>query len=203
MLAAAAAVVATVLAALGLVPQVVKLVRTRVPDGVSVTWTVFGMVTNATWAIYLVAQALWLAVPSVVMVTVGYAATFVMLRRLGLPAAPGIRMGALWTATLTATGVVGGWTLLGTVLGFSYAVQVAPGLWVAYRTYRPAGIAPATWALALVEGVLWGYYGWWHADVPIMLFAVTASVASIAMLARFGATRRRLPGEELTAPATA
>jgi hypothetical protein len=36
-----------------------------------------------------------------------------------------------------------------------------------------------------------------------MIFAVVATVASIAMLARYGATRHRLPGEELTAPATA
>ena len=180
-----------ILAVVGLLPQVAKLVRTRVPDGVSITWASFGVVTNTTWAAYLASQQLWLALPSVVLVSVAYVATFLVLARLGAPSGRAVGLGIAWTAVLAATGLAAGWTALGAVLGFSYIVQVAPGLWVAFRTPHPDGISPATWTIAMVEGALWGYYGWWHGDLPVMLFAVIASSASVAMLARYAVTRRR------------
>jgi uncharacterized protein with PQ loop repeat len=190
-----AVLAATVLATVGLLPQVAKLIRTRVPDGVSITWAGFGVVTNTAWAVYLISQELWLAVPSVVMVVAGYAATFLVLARLGTPWNRAVALGAGWAVVLVGTGLATGWAGLGTLLGFSYIVQVAPGLWVAYRTPQPKGISPATWTIALVEGLLWGYYGWWHGDVPLMIFAVVATAASTAMLARYAFTRRRLPVE--------
>ncbi len=203
MFANIAIIAATLLAASALVPQVVKLLRTGTPDGVSATWAAFGVVTNVAWAVYLISQALWLTLPAVVMVVTGYWVTFDVLRRLGAGIGSSIPLGAGWAITLAAIGALGGWTVLGTVLGFSYGVQVAPGVWTAYRTYRPIGISPGTWWIVLVEGLLWGYYGWYHGDAPLMIFAVVAAVASIAMLARYGATRRRLPDDELTAPAVA
>ncbi len=201
MFASVAVIGATILAAVGLVPQVLKLIRTRIPDGVSPTWAGFGVVTNVAWAAYLTSQALWLALPSVAMIVAGYGATFVLLRRLRADSGAAIPLAIGWAATLTAIAWGAGWAALGTVLGFSYAVQVSPGVWAAYRTHRPAGIAPATWAIALIEGLLWGYYGWWHRDVPLMIFAVIATVASTVMLARYGTTRHRLPAEELAAQA--
>ena len=203
MLANVAIIAATVLAASALIPQIAKLIRTQQPDGVSPTWAAFGVVTNTTWAVYLTSQALWLALPAVVMVVTGYAATLVLLHRLRAGTRTSIPLGVGWALTLTTIGAIGGWTVLGTVLGFSYGVQVSPGIWTAYRTYRPDGISPATWWILLIEALLWGYYGWWHADTPLMIFAVVAALASVAMLARYGATRRRLPQEELTAPVTA
>ena len=199
MLASVAVVSATVLAAVGLVPQVAKLIRTRIPDGVSVTWAAFGVVTNLAWTVYLTSQRLWLALPSVVLIVAAYLATVAILWRLGAPRRFTTILSAIWAGTLTLVGITLGWPGLGIVLGFSYAVQVAPGIWVAYRTARPDGIAPATWVIGFVEGMLWGYYGWWHADLPLMLFAVVAGVASIAMLARYATTRTRLP--ELAADA--
>jgi uncharacterized protein with PQ loop repeat len=203
MLANLAIIAATVLAATALIPQVVKLLRTRTPDGVSATWAAFGVVTNLAWAVYLTSQALWLTLPAVVMVVTGYGVTFALLRRLGSGTGAPIGLGVGWAVTLASIGAIGGWSVLGTVLGFSYGVQVAPGVWTAYRAYRPVGISPGTWWIVLVEGLLWGYYGWWHGDAPLMIFAVVGTLASIAMLTRYGATRRRLSGEELTVPVMA
>ena len=191
MLATTAVIAATLLASVGLLPQVMKLIRTRLPDGVSPSWAALGVVTNIGWAAYLIAQTLWLAIPSVVVIVAGYAATFVLLRGLGAHDGRSIPLAAGWSAFLLSTAVLFGWGGLGTVLGFSYAVQVAPGIWVAFRTVRPDGISPGTWTIGLTEGLLWGYYGWWHADAPLMIFAVIATVASLTMLARYGATRRR------------
>lgn len=195
MLATIAVLAATALASIGLLPQVMKLIRTRLPDGVSPTWAALGVVTNIAWAAYLTSQALWLALPSVVIIVAGYGATYALLRGLGAQDRRSVPLSASWAVFLIAAALFFGWNGLGTILGFSYAVQVAPGLWVAYRTPRPDGIAPATWVIGFAEGALWGYYGWWHGDGPLVIFAAIATVASISMLARYAVTRRRTGAE--------
>jgi uncharacterized protein with PQ loop repeat len=191
LLASSAAIAGTVLAVLALVPQMLKLYRTGLVEGVSPTWAAFGFVTNVAWTAYLAQEGLWLTVPATALVTVAYAMTFVLLVRAGVKTSTAITAGAIWATTLIAVAVAGGWSALGIVLGLSHAVQAAPSVWTAYRTPAPRGIAPGTWAIGLVEGLLWGYYGWFYADVPLMLFAVVATIASVAMLARYATTRHR------------
>jgi len=189
LLASTAAIAGTVLAVLALVPQILKLYRTGLVDGVSPTWAAFGLVTNVAWTAYLAQEGLWLTVPATVLVSVAYAMTFTLLVRAGVGISTPVIAAAVWGAALLVVAAVGGWSALGIVLGLSHAVQAAPSIWTAYRSPTPRGIAPGTWAIALAEGLLWGYYGWWYADVPLVLFAVVASAASVAMLARYGATR--------------
>ncbi len=191
LLASSAAIAGTVLAVLALVPQMLKLYRTGLVDGVSPTWAAFGFVTNLAWTVYLAQEGLWLTVPATALVTVAYAMTFVLLIRAGVKTSTALTAGTIWAATLAAVAVGGGWSALGIVLGLSHAVQVAPSVWTAYRARTPRGIAPETWAIGLVEGLLWGYYGWFYADVPLMLFAVLATIASMMMLARYTMTRNR------------
>lgn len=57
-LATFALVVATVLAAVSLLPQILKLVRTGDPRGVSATWPAISLVTNAAWSVYLIQAGL-------------------------------------------------------------------------------------------------------------------------------------------------
>src|SRR5690606_41299968 len=64
-------------------------------------------------------------------------------------------------------------------------------IFTAYRTSRPTGIAPATWWIAGGEGALWGYYGWFHGDAPIMIFAVTYVTTSALMLIRYYTVARQ------------
>ena len=89
---------------------------------------------------------------------------------------------------------------LGLVLGLSYVVSVTPGVYGAYRTADPAGIAPGTWLIVLAAGPLWGFYGWFYADTPVMIYAVTATTAASLILIRYATTR---PGSRITSPATA
>ena len=76
-------------------------------------------------------------------------------------------------------------------LGLAFGVMMFPSLWVAYRTPNPSGIAPGTWWVGIAEALLWGFYGWHHADAGVITFAITALVGSAAMLARYRATRNR------------
>ncbi len=78
------------------------------------------------------------------------------------------------------------------VLGLSFGLQLAPSLWTAYTTADPSGISSGTWWLGATEGVLWGYYGLYHADAGIITFSVVAAVGSVAMLSRVYATRPRV-----------
>lgn len=197
-LATLAVVGATVLAGLSLIPQIVKLVRSRDPAGVSATWPSIGLVTNGAWCAYLLHEGLWPASISTMLMVVFYTVVLWALRRAGTDIGTSLVRGAVWTAILAAITVMGGWFTLGTVLGFSQFLQVAPALITAYRTDLPSGIAPATWWIAGTEGVLWGYYGWFHGDVPIMIFAATYVTTAGLMLLRYYTVVRTAPVPERT-----
>jgi uncharacterized protein with PQ loop repeat len=189
-------IAATLLAAVFLVPQVMKLLRTGDTAGVSSTWPALGAVVNVAWFAYLSAQRLWLAVPSTVLMVAFYGTILRLLLRSGRPPIGPLRRGGTAALVLAATGAVAGWEGLGVVLGLSYGVQMAPSIWTAYRTAAPSGISPGTWWIGSVEAGLWGYYGWWHQDLAIAMFAITAALASGLMLARYYATRHRFSPAE-------
>ena len=189
LLANGAVVVATAASLVWLVPQIVKLIRTRDSTGVSSTWPAFGLLSNLGWIVYLIHEALWAAVVAPVGAFGGYAVILWALAGTGRPLGPSLGRGLGFGVALTAVGVWGGWTALGVALGLSFGVMLAPSLWVAYRTADPAGIAPGTWWFGLGEAALWGFYGWHHADPGIVTYAVVAAAGSVAMLARYAATR--------------
>lgn len=190
-LAVVALVAATVLAAVSLIPQILKLVRTRDPSGVSATWPAIGLVTNAGWSAYLIQEGLWPASISTFLVIAFYAVVMWALRRAGSTLGQSVIRGVIWAAALIAVTLTAGWFVLGAVLGMSQFLQVAPAIYTAYRTAQPTGIAPATWWIAGVEGVLWGYYGWFHADIPIMIFATTYVTTAALMLSRYHTVVKR------------
>jgi uncharacterized protein with PQ loop repeat len=192
-LADAAVIVASILAVGSLVPQAVRLLHTRDIVGVSVLWTALGTITNLAWFAYAVARELWAGVPATLATAAFYAFLFVTLVRFGGRARPAVLGGVAWAAVLTGLTLIGGWSALGAVLGMSYAVQVAPSLWTAWRTYAPTGIAPGTWVLVLVQVILWGYYGVAERDWAIKGFALTGIVSSSLMLLRWAMTRSRQP----------
>lgn len=184
-LATAALVGATVLAGLSLIPQIVKLVRTRDPAGVSATWPAIGLITNGGWTAYLIHAGLWPATVSTTLMVAFYAVVMWALHRAGIGLRGSFRRGAAWMLFLVVLTSAAGWFALGAVLGFSQILQVTPAIVTAYRTHRPTGIAPATWWIAGTEGLLWGYYGWFHGDVPIMIFAATYFTTAALMLLRY------------------
>lgn len=191
-----ALITATTLAGVSLIPQIFKLVKSRDPAGVSATWPSIGVVTNAAWSAYLIQAGLWPASISTTLMVVFYSVVLWALRRAGSPIGSSLIRGLTWAVFLTALTATAGWFTLGTVLGFSQILQVAPALVTAYRTELPSGIAPATWAIAGIEGTLWGYYGWYHSDIPIMIFAATFVTTAVLMLGRYRAVvRPTLRGE--------
>jgi uncharacterized protein with PQ loop repeat len=194
-------IVATILAVASLVPQALRLHRTRDTAGVSVLWTALGTITNAAWAVYLTHKGLWAGLTATIATVLFYGGLFIALVRLRAPWRPAALGGIGWALFLCAVLALGGWVALGAVLGVSYGVQVAPSVWTAYRTWAPTGISPGTWSLLLVQVLLWGVYGLAERDGAIVLFAVTGTIASILMLARWAVTRGRAP-EPVFSPVT-
>ena len=62
--------------------------------------------------------------------------------------------------------------------------MLTPSVWTAYKTIDPSGISPGTWWIGLAEAILWGYYGWFHADAGIVTFFVVGVIGSTLILGR-------------------
>ena len=183
--------VATVLAAGQLIPQVVKLRRVGTSVGISPTWALLGVAINGGWVLYRWSQELWLGIPSPAMAAVLYAVTLFMVNRLE-PRMRASRFAAVALGgSLCGAAAAGGWVAMGVVLAASSAVQIAPSLWAAFRSANPHAIAPEVWMIGIAQALLWGHYGWWRSDIPLMVYAATTSMASAVMLARYVLATRR------------
>lgn len=192
-------IVATIIAWATLVPQIRRLLSTRDPEGVSVTWPVIGLVSNTAWTFYLASQGHWAATPGTVGMVVFYVVVLRILWRLGVSLRVGVIRGLAWTATLAVIGVSGGWRVFGLVLGWSYAVQLMPALVSTYRSENPTGVSIGSWALIVIESALWGAYGFILDDVPIMIFAVTGVVTGSLIVAR-AVNKRTTNGQRVIPP---
>jgi len=67
-----------------------------------------------------------------------------------------------------------------------------PSIWTAFRTADPSGVSPGTWWIGIAEAFLWGYYGWFWADIGILTFSAVGVVGSVLMLARYHSTRSQV-----------
>lgn len=184
-------IVATLLAWTTLIPQIRSIIRTGDIEGVSVTWPFIGLVSNAAWTLYLASQALWAATPSTAGMVVFYVVVIRVLANRHAPLGRALVRGSAWALTLGTVGLAFGWGAFGLVLGWSYAVQMAPPLAAAYRSASPTGVSIGSWTLITIESLLWGIYGWLLDDLPIQVFALTGVVAGLSILGRAWTTRRR------------
>lgn len=186
--------VAVVLATIGtvtfLLPQIIKLIRTRDSSGVSSTWPALGLVINIGWFLYMINNQLWLAVLAPFVTFASYGVILWALGRSGRDLRNSYLRGLGWAVLLIGVTMVASWETLGVVLGLSFAVQLSPSVWSAYRTEDPSGVSPGTWWIGLAEALLWGAFGWFHGKAGIVTFSVVGAIASVLMLIRYQATRR-------------
>jgi hypothetical protein len=180
----AVAAAATALALAGSMPQVRRLVRTGDITGVSLTGAAIGVVSETAWVAYTSHEALWSAVPMPLLMVLANLVLAGLIVRAGAGPTRAISSAATWSGLLGAASAFGGWSTLGLLLAFAYAVQVAPCVSSAYAVATPSGIAPGRWAALLFECALWGWYGVARTDVAISTFAVVGAGAAIAILAR-------------------
>lgn len=163
------------------VPQIVRLVRTRSVEGVSGPTTWLGLTVNAGWMAFGVARGLLpVAVLSLAYV-IGYAAIAALLVRGGNRS--GIGTAAVSTGAIVAVAVALGWTVLGTGLALTVAVQFVPQVALAWRSDDLTGLAGGTYVVCGLDGLVWGGYGLLRAELPLMLYGlVMVSVAVLVLV---------------------
>lgn len=176
MIAELTAATATVLAGVFLLPQIARLVRHHDTAGVSVTWAALGLVTNLTWIVYLGLLGLWMAAAAPGLALIAYALVFGLL-------APGSRPAWAIFAGIYAVGLVivcwgFGTDDLGLALAGTPAIQLLPQIVVVLREHRPVGLSPTTWAIAILEAVLWATYGSMIDDRALVGYGLITTIGS-------------------------
>jgi uncharacterized protein with PQ loop repeat len=185
--------VGTFLAVLFLVPQIVRLVTRRDVRGLSPSWAAFGLVTNLAWVSYLASRALWPAITAPLLALVSYAITLRLIAARVTDRA-WIRASVSYEALLLAIVSLWGWAGLGVALAVTPAIQLTPAVLAAFRSARPEGLSPLTWALMVVEALMWGGYGLLIADVALVGYGAITAFGSSLVLARSTTTRPRVAG---------
>ena len=198
-LATLIAVIATAVTFVQIVPQIVRLLRLKRTEGASPTWAAIGMVVNIGWIAYVIAEEFWITIPAILAAVVSFGLVLFLLWRNGADVRAAVVSGIIVGLGSVGLQLVAGWTVLGTVLGLSNGLYLGPSVWTAWRSYAPVAVAPLTWVLTAVEGVLWGYYGVLVAAIPIMVYGSTAFLLAALILLRLWITRHRIE-TELTSP---
>ena len=171
-----------------MLPQPVRLWRTRLADGVSPLAAMNSVIADAGWLVYGLSVGLvpvWGMSALVLIPGVWTAALLVRVTtRRDLTAA------LAWLAVVMACGLSGH---LGAVLALSVAVIQGPQVTRALRRSDLAGIAPATYWLSLADAGLWGAYGVAVGDGALVGYGVVLAAAAVTVLVRLALTRPMAP----------
>lgn len=194
-----AAFSATLLGSAMALPQARRIVRTRRVDGVSASWIGVSIALNGWWIAYALATGLWVLLPvSTISMGLYVAIAVVFVRTIGRRSLGGLSVGigVLGMSPLPFL-LVGGWTLAGIAVGFSYGLQLLPAVIGVFRTRRLGGVSVGTWTIAWVEAMLWTVVGIGVADIALIAGGATGVVMAGIILVRLAATghvgRPRLP----------
>ncbi len=191
-LATVVGVVATAVTFVHVVPQIARLLRTGRVEGVSVAWAAVAMVLNLGWMAYVIAQEFWITIPSIVAAVVSFGTALYLMYRNGADVRPGVLLSLAVAVGSVAIQLAAGWTVLGTVLALSNGLHLGPSVVAAWRSRAPVGVSPLTWALATMEGLMWGCYGVLVAAGPIIVFGATEAGLSALVLLRLWVARHRI-----------
>ncbi len=193
-------IVATAVTFVQILPQIVRLIRTRRIEGVSPAWAAGGATINLGWLAYVIEGRFWVTIPSIIVAIVSFVLALYLLYRNGADIRAGLLMSGAIAVASVAIQQAAGWTVLGTVLGLSNGLYLGPSVVAAWRSHAPVGVSPWTWGLTVLEGVKWGFYGVLVEAVPIMVYGSTAILLALLVLLRLWMTRHRIRAA-LTSPA--
>ncbi len=192
-------VAATAVTFVHVVPQIARLLRTGRVEGVSVAWAAVAIVLNLGWMAYVIVQEFWITIPSIVAAIVSFGSALYLMYRNGADVRPGMLLSAAVAMGSVGIQLAAGWTVLGTVLALSNGLYLGPSVLTAWRSHAPVGVSPLTWALATLEGLMWGCYGVLVAAGPLIVFGATEAGLSALVMLRLWITRDQIR-TELAAP---
>lgn len=189
-------IVANVLGAGMIVPQLTRLRRLRVISGISGTWVGVGIAMNLWWLTYGLQGRLWGLVPVSAGAGILYALiAFGMLSIAGRKTLRPLGIGFFGLGLVPLPFLVaGGWELAGIAIGFCYGLQFMPAAISAVRSPRIDGVSPETWVMAWVEAVIWLVYGVTVNDAALVVGggggAFMATIILVRVLGEWRGDRR-------------
>ncbi len=174
-----------------IVPQAIRLHRTRVADGVSATWVGLSLAMNLWWLGYGLQGRLWGLVPVSIGALVVYGIVAVqVLSVIGPRARFPMAAGAIGPSlVLLGAYAMAGWTTVGLTLGLAYGLQFAPAAVSATRAADTGGVSPSTWIMALTEAVIWVVYGLSVADEARIIGGAGGALVASVIVVRLAACR--------------
>jgi uncharacterized protein with PQ loop repeat len=191
-------VAAAVFAVPQFAPQLARVWRTGDTAGVSWSWAALTSVSNGGWIAYFALSRLWTSLVPAISATVLAGVLAALLARRDRVPPRSVAVAAGWAVVLALSWSVAGRAGIGTALTASFALQVAPSVWTAWRTRHATGISRATWLLVLAELLCWALYGPHVSDPRLTVLGCTGVAASLLMLTRTlhhsgdGSSRSRL-----------
>ena len=191
-LATVVGIVATAVTFVHVVPQIVRLMRTGRVEGVSAAWASVAVTLNFGWMAYVIAEEFWITIPSILVAIVSFGSALYLMHRNGADVRPGVLMSVAVAVASVGIQMAAGWTVLATVLALSNGLYLGPSVLTVWRSHAPTGVSPLTWALAVLEGLLWGSYGALAASGPITVFGATEAGLSALVLLRLWVARDRI-----------
>ncbi len=184
-------IVANILGAGMVVPQVIHLHRYRSLDGVSSAWTGVGIAMNAWWIIYAFGADILGVLPVSILGVALYATMAAQVIRIDRRQIRPVLMGGLAIGSVPGVALaIGGWPGAGLAIGLCYGIQFAPAAIAAVRSERLTGISAPTWIMAFTEAVIWAIYGLPINDPALILGGVGGSIASAIILIRLASETR-------------
>jgi uncharacterized protein with PQ loop repeat len=190
-LATSVAAVATLMTVACCWPQLRRVRRTGDVAGISLSTTTLSLAAEVGWLIYLSGEGLWSALPESALTIAVDLVLAVALLRAGSRSPVALAAGVVWGGMLVGSRVIGGPGAIAVLLSVTYAVQLVPSVWTAWRSWCPSGVAANSWTVRLTQSVLWGLYGGLRNDPPLVILGVIGSLASAGVLARLAVTRSR------------
>jgi uncharacterized protein with PQ loop repeat len=188
------ALITTVLGVGRAVPQLLRLLRTRQTNGVSVDTAATSCIVSCSWAVY----GLWTNQPAMSMASGATSAIFALITVLALRYGRRLRelrVTPLWLTVLVLAGAIGGATGLSLILPISVLAANLPQLRVARNEGNLADLSLGTWLLALTEGFVWGGYGLLVGDIAVLVNNVFQVTTSGLIVAAKVASLRKRPGD--------
>ncbi len=183
---------ANVLGAGMIVPQVLKIQRSRDFGGVSGVWVGVGIGMNLWWVAYALQAHLWGLVPVSVAAIVLYSIIGVQFSEMvGAEGRRSLALGAFGLGSVPLPFLLfSGWSAAGLVIGLCYGLQFAPAVLTALRSDKLGGISSVTWSMALAEAVIWFVYGTSEGEQALMVGGGGGALMALIILVRLYSTTR-------------
>lgn len=181
-------------------PQLAHLMRARKSFGVSVDTSGTICVVSLGWTAYgIITHQSFVALASGFMASLFFLITIIALW-LGRSVRE-FRVAPIWLAALFMAGAFFGKTGLGLLLSISALISNVPQIRVAYKEENLSGLSVGTWALTLLAGLTWFFYGFLQHDFTIMIstFLQSATSGIIIALKIFKPVVEIVPSQDLVA----